>query len=151
MRGSATEKDIARFWAKVRKTDGCWLWTAGTFARRYGYGQFGLNGHPHKAHRLAWEFTNGPIPEGLSVLHHCDNPPCVNPAHLFLGTRGDNTRDMMMKGRSRSIADRNRGKTHCKHGHEFTPENTYPQPTGRGCRECRRLSHQRYEARRRAA
>jgi hypothetical protein len=84
------------FWAKVDKTDNCWLWT-GNKSRVYG--AFGINGKMIKAHRISWEMSNGPIPEGLCVLHKCDVPLCVNPGHLFLGTFGDNNRDREEKGR----------------------------------------------------
>lgn len=132
----------ARFWDKVAIDRGCWLWTAGT---RHGYGAIseGGRGSPMiMAHRFSWEFHFGPIPDGLGVLHKCDNPPCVNPAHLFLGTQGDNMRDKAVKGRDFA---RNRGITHCKHGHEFTPENTYIQPhrRRRHCRACRVTSDKR--------
>ncbi len=88
-----------RFWQKVdrRGDDDCWLWRGATSRR--GYGNFGVNGRSTVTSRYAWELTRGPIPKGLCVLHHCDNPPCCNPAHLFLGTRGDNARDMLSKGR----------------------------------------------------
>lgn len=90
----------ARFWAKVDRSGGpeaCWPWTG---ARAWnGYGQFGDGGQIHIASRVAWELSCGPIAEGLHVLHRCDNPPCVNPAHLFLGTHSDNMRDMVAKGR----------------------------------------------------
>lgn len=89
-----------RFWAKVNKTDGCWLWTAGCFRR--GYGAIGAGGRHSpllRAHRLSWELHNGPIPEGLCVLHECDNPRCVRPEHLFLGTHQDNVADCVAKGR----------------------------------------------------
>jgi hypothetical protein len=92
-----------RFWPKVDRgagPDACWPWTAST---THGYGQIGVPGtRPHKAHRVAWELTNGPIPDGLLVCHRCDNPPCCNPAHLFLGTNADNMRDMVAKGRAGS-------------------------------------------------
>jgi hypothetical protein len=89
-----------RFWAKVNKTDDCWLWTAATVA---GYGAIGLRGKHIKAHRYSWELANGPIPDGLHVLHRCDNPPCVRPDHLFLGTHADNMADMSAKGRVNSV------------------------------------------------
>jgi hypothetical protein len=87
-----------RFWAKVEKTDGCWLWVASTNKR--GYGQISRPAEgPALAHRVSWELHFGPIPADLFVCHHCDTPPCVRPAHLFLGTNEDNVRDMLAKGR----------------------------------------------------
>jgi len=91
----AVEPD--RFWAKVQKTDGCWIWQGDRFA--YGYGRIKVRPRTLLAHRVSWEIAHGPIPPGLFVCHHCDNPPCVNPAHLFLGTCDDNIRDRDRKGR----------------------------------------------------
>jgi hypothetical protein len=88
-----------RFWAKVDRSGNCWVWTG--CINEWGYGAF----MPYRAkqlvgaHRYSWQLHHGPIPEGLCVLHHCDNPPCVNPEHLFLGTFQDNVDDMMCKGR----------------------------------------------------
>jgi hypothetical protein len=96
-----------RFWPKVEKSDGCWLWRAMVNPR--GYGSFDVKmqdgkWRPRMAHRIAWELTNGPIPDGMFVCHHCDNPPCVRPDHLCLGTMRDNVRDMDAKGRRRTKA-----------------------------------------------
>jgi DNA-binding CsgD family transcriptional regulator len=90
----------ARFDSKIRKSDGCWEWTASRYPT--GYGHFRAPGTSNGyAHRFAWEDANGPIPAGLHVCHHCDNPICVRPDHLFLGTPLDNMRDRDAKGRGR--------------------------------------------------
>jgi len=85
-----------RFWKHVNKTDSCWLWIGGT--DKDGYGSFRLNEHV-RAHRFSWEINIGPIPEKLCVLHQCDVKTCINPDHLFLGTRKDNTADAVKKNR----------------------------------------------------
>ena len=86
-----------RFWKRVIKTDTCWLWIGSINST--GYGTVNLGVHTVGAHCYSWVITNGPIVKGLQVLHACDNPPCVNPAHLFLGTAIDNMRDCVAKHR----------------------------------------------------
>lgn len=100
------ERLIARFWAKVDIGDSgdCWEWQ-GFRKPPQGHGSFaaGVGQSPLNAHRLAYEIANGPIPSGLHVCHRCDNPPCCNPAHLFLGTPRDNQVDCSQKGRRRTV------------------------------------------------
>jgi hypothetical protein len=87
------------FWKKTMLSEGgCRVWTAGKF--KDGYGGYFLSGKMQRAHRVAWVAANGPIEDGLQVLHRCDNPTCVNPDHLFLGTIADNMKDRHQKGRS---------------------------------------------------
>jgi hypothetical protein len=139
--------------------NGCLEWIGHT--GRKGYGSIRANGKNVKTHRLAWELANGPIPDGLHVLHHCDNPPCceTDPSeeypegHLFLGTNADNNADMMAKGRFVSgwaLINPNAVKTHCPQGHEYTEANTYHYRNGRYCRACNSVYVARYKARRRS-
>jgi hypothetical protein len=86
-----------RFWSKVRKTEGCWIWTA--YKNYRGYGQYSYYGRLTHAHRAAYRIVYGSIPEGCVICHRCDNPSCVRPDHLFAGTQLDNMRDMIKKGR----------------------------------------------------
>ena len=103
MQHQYTPAQVARFWMKValeaaQSPGDCWLWEAST--NGVGYGRFAVTKHMLvSAHRFSWELANGPIPDGMSVLHRCDVRRCVNPAHLFLGTRADNARDMVSKDR----------------------------------------------------
>ncbi|MEU3432348.1 HNH endonuclease signature motif containing protein [Streptomyces sp. NPDC006863] len=121
-----------QFGDRVAKTHehGCWLWTGPR--DRKGYGRWGKK----LAHRHSWQEANGPIPEGMWILHHCDNPPCVNPAHLYPGTVVENVRDAVIRGRICSPPR----KTHCPKGHELSGRNRLIVKCGRyeaqRCREC---------------
>lgn len=86
-----------RFLSKVKKENNCWIWTR--CKNYFGYGLFHYKNKAEKAHRVSYELYLGKIPKNLCVLHKCDIPSCVNPEHLFLGTKKDNTQDMINKGR----------------------------------------------------
>jgi hypothetical protein len=124
----------------VEMPSGCIEWTR--YTDHAGYGKLSVNSAPVATHRLAWELANGPIPKGLGVLHRCDNPPCCNVAHLFLGTQVENIADMRAKDRDRTNGYELR--SHCSHGHSFDESNTYLNPQGvRICRACKRASDTR--------
>jgi len=100
--GNAPVDYEVRFWMNVRCQDsGCWEWSKCRHPE--GYGEFWA-GRRFRTHRYSWQMHFGDIPDGMFVCHHCDNPPCVNPAHLFLGTHQDNMRDMIAKGRRNKAA-----------------------------------------------
>lgn len=154
-------EDIAaaapRFLAKVNK-DGpipqhrtnlgaCWIWTGAKV--RNGYGSFGF-GSPVtiKAHRFSWLYHCGAIPPCLSVLHKCDTPACVNPAHLLLGSQADNMRDAAAKGRlPKGQQHREGALTHCRNGHPFDAQNTYRHLGKRYCRKCKTEAQAQYRLR----
>jgi hypothetical protein len=134
-----SERDLDRFWDKVNKQgpewggSACWMWTACLNRKDgRGYGLFGAFGTQFLAHRFAYEALVGPIPEGMTIDHLCRNRRCVNPAHLEPVTNEENLR------RSPLV---NAQKTHCKSGHELTPDNI--RPNGRG-RQCIRCARERY-------
>lgn len=123
-----------RFNSKINKTpSNCWEWTGSRLPK--GYGQFRALGEQY-AHRVSYILKYRVDIDGLVVCHRCDNPPCVNPEHLFIGTLDDNMRDMVLKGRSK------KGKhyvTACPQGHEYTEENTLVRREGaRTCLICKR-------------
>jgi len=124
-----TFKPLAeRFFEKVVEHDGCWNWMAKK--SKTGYGRIGVKGDKQDyAHRVAYRLMRGPIPDGLTIDHLCRNRGCVNPAHMEVVSSRTNTL------RGNSVGAINARKTHCKHGHEFTPENTY-HSRGRKCRTC---------------
>jgi hypothetical protein len=96
-----------RLWRRVRKTDGCWIWTGQLDPD--GYGRVWVSKYPARvvlAHRLSYRLAYGPIPDAMMVCHHCDVPRCVRPDHLFVGTALDNAQDAVMKGRHSSIRHR---------------------------------------------
>lgn len=150
--------EYTRFWEKVpdQPGDDCWEWRS---AKLKGYGVFGLVREDGKliqvsAHIYSYRHAVGPVPAGLLVCHACDNPGCVNPSHLFLGTNADNMADARRKGRRPS---QYRPGGHCKRGHPRSAANTRwlivpgnPRPQ-RQCKQCNLHNMRAFYARRRAA
>ena len=128
-----------RFWAKVDRTEGCWLWTGPQAGG--GYGQFSIDGKFRPAHRVAYEWIVGPIQPGLVLDHLCVVRLCVNPAHLEVVTCAENVR------RGHGPASR----MVCPQGHPYTPENTYTGGGRRKCRACHRAHQRAYVERQREA
>lgn len=132
-----------RFFAKVRKSNGeadCWEWLGAK--THNGYGRFGLDGRVRLAHRVAYEWFVGSIPEGLELDHLCRERVCVNPTHLEAVTHHENT----MRGQT--ITAKCAAVTHCPQGHPYAGSNLYVRPNGaRECRQCHRESARRYYVR----
>lgn len=128
--------DTQRFLAKVKKSTKCWEWTASKDG--FGYGMFSLYGKRQGAHRASWQIFKGQIPKKMYVLHKCDNPSCVRPGHLFIGTQKENVKDAVSKGRHKTNrGDVKRNKTHCPAGHPYKGKHLYIDPQGwRHCRTC---------------
>lgn len=125
---------LHRFMAKFHREGECWVWHGARSDT--GYGNFGVKGVATAAHRLSYEHFTGPIPPGLHIDHLCRNRPCINPAHLEAVTQRVNNL------RGESLQAKNARKTHCVHGHEFTPENTIARALGRrGCMACRDIAN----------
>lgn len=142
---ATAESTMNRFFAKVDMPaayQACWPWSASV--DRKGYGKFNYaGGRALGAHRYSYATAVGPIPDGMQIDHLCRNPSCVNPLHLEPVTPRENT----MRSPIAVTAVHSR-KSHCKRGHEFTPENTQPTANGRQCRVCARMLHREWAARR---
>lgn len=118
-------------WSIPEPNSGCWLWLGSTGNSGYGKTRFD-HSHDISAHRVSYTAFNGEIPQGMCVLHTCDVRLCVNPNHLFLGTKKQNSMDMVKKGRNYSPA---KHRTHCPQGHEYSGRNS---KGGRICRTCQK-------------
>jgi hypothetical protein len=132
-----------RFWDQVTRSDGCWEWRGGRHTA--GYGVLRWQGKTGYAHRISYEMTVGPIPEGLQIDHLCRNRLCVNPSHLEAVTRRVN----ILRGTGFSA--RHAAKTHCPQGHPYAGHNLTFDGGARRCRECRRAHYRRIYLRRKVA
>lgn len=148
MKGFAPTSAIDRLFARLEWQGECLVFPGAHTVAGYGLLRERVNGERTMTgtHCVMYRDTIGPIPDGLFVLHTCDNPPCCNPDHLWLGTAAENSLDMVTKGRARGYMT---GSTVCRKGlHQFTPDNTYTFPDGRRlCRECHRENQREYRAR----
>lgn len=132
---------MERVHVPVNKNE-CWEWKLQRNAR--GYGVMWYGGKRHYAHRISYEAFNGAFNKELKICHRCDNPSCVNPAHLFSGSQADNMRDCYQKGRMvHAQGALNKNKTHCPSGHEYSGTNLRVTHGRRQCRECAKLRMRR--------
>lgn len=122
---------------------GCWEWQKSRNARQYGV--FCTNGTRFMAHRWSYAFHIGPVPSGYFVCHKCDNPPCVNPEHLFVGTHQDNMNDAKSKGRM-SVPKPALRKEFCKRGHKLSGYNSFVNTASgrRQCRKCKSITYKEW-------
>jgi hypothetical protein len=122
------------FYSKTKVApNGCWEWQL--FRDKDGYGRLKVKQRMKRAHRVSFELSVGST-KNLSVLHRCDNPPCVNPDHLFLGSMKDNMQDKLKKGR---LKNQNTLKVFCKRGHEFDKFRLRNGKITRECKQCERM------------
>lgn len=136
---------IIRFWQKVDTSGECWAWTGGRDKDGYGCIKLSRSRKQVGAHRYSYELFYGAIPDDAVICHTCDNPGCVNPAHLYAGTHKTNAEDKMARGRWRNgYVDADS----CKHGHIFDEANTYRNDGRRVCRACSRRRTAAYKRRR---
>lgn len=144
------ENERKRLLAYVTFENDCWIF--GGSQARNGYGRFYFRGKSWLAHRAAYVLWIGKISAGMDICHKCDVRNCINPNHLFEGTRSDNMRDCASKGRTK-FSLHNKKKTHCNRGHEYTPENTWINKIGwRWCKECNRIKgNKRYHGNKNSA
>lgn len=134
-----TKKQLSEYLfsrSKVTKS-GCWEWQMYRDAKGYGRATFRNIQGTHVNRLAAYVWLGFNIRSKKFVCHKCDNPPCINPAHLFIGTNTDNQRDSIRKGRFRGGAETNRQKTHCPQGHPHSPDNIVKKRRWRECRICR--------------